>query len=701
MPQIPPPAPGTGSATGPGPAPYSPPARTADAAENPGGRQARAGRSRRWVGALALAVPLAITPAAATQAAPTNSTPTTPTATTPTTPTTPGTPTPRDATQLYVAPWGDDSWPGSLAKPFATPARAQQAVRALTGRMASDVVVNLRAGTYRLDRPLTLSGAAGDGGRDGHRVVYQAYGYGGADREQVTLSGGRSVTGWRSAAGGVWRADVGDLETRQLFVGGKRAARAALGAGLPGKVTRTATGYVTDSTAPQSWQRPQDVEFVYTFDTAYSEGRCGVAGIAGDARRTTITMDQPCFRRATELYDSISEEGPGMIDPTGVENSASFLRKPGSWYLDRSNPGHHVLSYLPRTGERGAPSDVVAPVLERLVDGTGTAQQPLRDVSLRGLTFSHTTWLGPDRPEGFPHVIGDWYYVGDDPVEQEVRTVPGGVTFRGAAGVTVEGSRFTRLGTQALALTEGTYDSTVRGNVIDDVSAGGIHIEPGGAEPAGARGTRVENNWVHHVGLDYRGSWGILLDQPKGALVAHNQVNDVPYSGIAFLNAGGDATTARGTQVLDNRVFRTNTALIDGGGIYSNGPQGPSFADGARVAGNVVHGVTNPAAGQPEYPPYAIYTDDGGDHITVTRNVVYQNQRSLGGVAPRRVRFTGNFWDDTQVVWWGEAKEVEISGNTKLSATDPERACRANTTCAAIEAGAGLTAEWRSLLTTR
>ena len=26
--------------------------------------------------------------------------------------------------QLYVAPWGEDSWPGTLNRPFATPARA-------------------------------------------------------------------------------------------------------------------------------------------------------------------------------------------------------------------------------------------------------------------------------------------------------------------------------------------------------------------------------------------------------------------------------------------------------------------------------------------------------------------------------------------------------------------------------------------------
>jgi hypothetical protein len=48
--------------------------------------------------------------------------------------------------QLYVAPWGDDRGPGSIARPFATLTRAQQAVRTWTARPTGDIVVNLRGG---------------------------------------------------------------------------------------------------------------------------------------------------------------------------------------------------------------------------------------------------------------------------------------------------------------------------------------------------------------------------------------------------------------------------------------------------------------------------------------------------------------------------------------------------------------------------
>ncbi|MFG2553877.1 hypothetical protein [Streptomyces sp. NPDC048581] len=206
------------------------------------------------------------------------------------------------ARQLYVAPWGNDGWQGTFERPFATPARAQQAVRAETAGMTSDIVVNLRGGTYRLSVPLRMSEAAGDSGRGGHRVVYQAYGYGTARQERVALSGGREIGGWRPdpERRGVWRADVGRLDTRQLYVDGRRAARTSQGDGIPGKLKVTPTGLTTTSSVPRTWRAPRDIELRFRFD--YVEGRCGVAGVsAGPGGRATITMDQPCWRMARDL----------------------------------------------------------------------------------------------------------------------------------------------------------------------------------------------------------------------------------------------------------------------------------------------------------------------------------------------------------------------------------------------------------------
>jgi hypothetical protein len=57
--------------------------------------------------------------------------------------------------EFFVAPNGSDRGEGSAAKPFATPARAQRAVReALARNREQNVTVIVRAGTYELPEPL-------------------------------------------------------------------------------------------------------------------------------------------------------------------------------------------------------------------------------------------------------------------------------------------------------------------------------------------------------------------------------------------------------------------------------------------------------------------------------------------------------------------------------------------------------------------
>lgn len=527
------------------------------------------------------------------------------------------------AIQLCVAPWGDDSGPGTAQRPFATLDRAQRAVRASTDGMDADVVVSLRAGTYVRTAPFELVDAAGDSGQNGRQVVYQAHGYGTAEQEEVVISGGRVVPGWRpdDAASGVWRAEVGALETRQLFVDGRRAERAALTDGVPGTLTRTDTGYVTDSAAPQLWASPGDIEFVYQGVYPWSEARCGVADIAGDERSTTITMAQPAFGWAVQLYNAViswETDGParsGLGGPTAVENSPSFLTQPGTFALDRSRPGRHVLYYLPREVVDLSDAHVVVPALETLVLGRGTADAPLRDVTLRGITFADATWLRPSEPGGFLHYHGGTYYDGG-PIETvtfaegqgsvtvpagEPATIPGNVVFVDTAGITIEGNRFTRLGADALQFSGGGAGNTVRGNVFDDISGGAISVNDA------STGMHIGNNWIHHIGRDYRGSPAICLTGGQDATIVHNQINDVPHCGIVV--NGGDS--ARGTRLLHNLVFNTMTVLADGGG-HDDPPEGVTVEGNTRLPQAAFD------AGLAGYPAAAAIVANAGIEPTTT-----------------------------------------------------------------------------------
>jgi hypothetical protein len=188
-------------------------------------------------------------------------------------------------------------------------------------------------------------------------------------------------------------------------------------------------------------------------------------------------------------------------------------------------------------------------------------------------------------------------------------------------------------------------------------------------------GNRVEDNWVHHIGTDYRGSIAITLERAPDTTVAHNQVNNVPYTGI-----WGDSP--RGLQVVDNLVFNAVRKVPDGGGIYLPLAQGTSFDDGALVRGNVVH----------DSGEVGIYPDVGADWITLEANVLFANGNAVSGVEPRRIMVARNYWDDDEPFWWPEhapTDGVTLVDNTLLPRNDPIAACRADAACADVLNAAG------------
>ena len=120
---------------------------------------------------------------------------------------------------FHAALTGSDRNPGTAEAPFQTLERARDAVREINADMTGDITVNLAPGTYALSRTLTFDHR--DSGTNGHDVIYRACGDG-----EVVVSGGRKITGWQPDADGRWKARTDVANFRQLYVNGRRAARA-------------------------------------------------------------------------------------------------------------------------------------------------------------------------------------------------------------------------------------------------------------------------------------------------------------------------------------------------------------------------------------------------------------------------------------------------------------------------------------------
>lgn len=574
------------------------------------------------------------------------------------------------ALDVWVRPGDGTGGDGTRSSPFTGLRAARDAVRDRIATADGDVTVHLQGGTYELDETLRLGPE--DSGRDGHRVVWSAEG-----DDPVVISGGRRITGWSPSPddSALWSAPAPeDLETRQLYVDGVRA-QVAQGP-PPVTLTPTDTGYEASDTTMAGWANPADVEFVYPAGPSnWTETRCRVASIDG----TDITMVQPCFdnssRRDTPgTVLNVSGFGQQLPPPTTVANARELLTEPGQWYHDRASG---TLLYRPLPGQSPDEVEVVAPRLDTLIEGTGTTEEAVADITFRGLTFSYAGWNEPSGPDGYSPVQAGARLTGERAYERQgacdgagstcpymaFPLTPGNVTFTYSRGIRFLDATFEHLGAAGLRFGNGTQDALVTGGLFRDISGSGLVVgdidrpEAEGADRVS--GVEVSNNYLTDVGAEYQDAPAIVVGYAEDTSLVHNQIDDVPYSGIS-IGWGGWAERLHGrdplanysrrNRIAHNLVFDHMTTTVDGGGIYTNGIQGSSMDDAEVIEDNVVL--------QQHHLSWGIYTDNGTMHVKVRNNAVYDVMFvplaaaaipglspyfSFGGCGGGPIEFDGNY----------------------------------------------------------
>ena len=548
------------------------------------------------------------------------------------------------AQTFWVSPSGSDSAPGTRERPFRTLERARSAVRARLSPQREDIFVNLLAGTHRLKKSFSLSSP--DSGNSGHQVTYRA-----SPGARPVISGAVRVRGWQryDAALGIYRAKVkAGTRSRQLYVNGRRAVRAR-GATYPNGISRTESGFHDASGSMASWGNQTDIEVVT--NSQWKMMRCPVAAITGN----DITMQQPCWTNVNVFPYIWSFQ-----TVLRFENAYELLDSAGEWYLD--SPGGW-LYYKPRVGEKLASADVELPVVERLIDGQGKVDKPLKNITFRGLTFSYATWLTPSGGNGYAadqsgfHLVGTGHQPNLIGHDQNVARTPGNIRFKFAQSVRFIANDFRRLGGVGLDFDTGSQRNSIVGNRFEDISAAGIQM--GGVDVEDhhptvssqtTRDNRIEDNLIARIGLEYQDAPGIFIGFTTHSVVARNEINHVPWAGIAIgwgwglLDPGGflglpnavpgqwgnytTPTTSRRNRILNNRIKHFLGVLWDGGAIYTQGQQGADAADGELIAGNVASSKRRLAGGN------TFYTDGGSRYVTLKRNVSFSNAPGVTDFGP-------------------------------------------------------------------
>ncbi|MCX4884264.1 right-handed parallel beta-helix repeat-containing protein [Streptomyces sp. NBC_00847] len=601
-------------------------------------------------------------------------------------------------TTLHVAANGtgtacSSSQPCSLAQ-------AKTTVRTLNDAMTSDITIEVANGTYRLTAPLTFTSA--DSGTGGHTVTWKA-----APGAHPVLTGAQRATGWtlQDSAKNIWKANVGTgFDTRQLYVDGVQATRARTTLSRS-DLTATTTGFTFTNSALSylnNLANPgrTEIEGLGSFTDRYSP----VSGISNNI----ITMDQPAWDDNTFGYDTMAH--PWANGPLWIENAYEFLDAANEWYLDT---GTGTLYYKPLAGQDMSTADVEVPELHSLVNIGGTYSAPASHIAFSGLQFSGASWLGPSTDGYASHqtgtyLKGTWDRPSDaltscqsgcplfEATRPHMSQMPAGVQVSAADHITFTGNRFTQLGQNGLGIGNdanahttgvglGAHTITVTGNVFAQDAGGSIVV--GGVQadahhPSDSRMTNqnitLNNNLIHDVALDYRDMSGLLVTYVNGTTISHNEMYNLPYSGINIgfgwgaNDAGGNPsyekrglynyqplyqtpTTAADNHITDNYIHDIMQTGHDGGCIYTLSASPGSTIDRNFCESN--HGF------------YAIYHDEGSRNFSDTNNVF----RNIGRWAQENPSTDNNVGDLTLTDNWTSTSSTNIKsgdwrGNT-LSGT--------------------------------
>lgn len=459
-------------------------------------------------------------------------------------------------TTFYVAPDGNDTWTGRLPQPNAAKSDgplaslegARDAVRALkaAGELAEAVTVEVRGGTYALNRTLVFT--AEDSGVEGRPVTYRAH-----PGESVVLTGGRPVTGWKKHEGGVWVAELAaqgfdDFRFRELFFRGERQVLARYPNYDPEHPVTGGLLYV-DDTAAQSHNSFYYREGTIPFDKwgpipqaevnifpyhCWDHNILRIAKV--DQELNLITLR---YRVAGSIF---------VGNRYFIQNLLGALDAPGEWYCDWATGR---LYFYPPEGGALSDGDVVVPVLENLVEFSGTTETPVEHITFHGfrLQVARQDAIILEGARNCAVTGNTVTQVGGVGVNVGyLRNALKGVGLpwrkAGATRVNVHS------GDRSLIFSYFSNQCRVAGN--DIFSTGGDGLVLGGSE------NTADNNHIHSTGLYDRVCAGLTICGNEN-VASHNVIHDVPRDGI-FIN--GKLNTAEYNEIRNSMLYTADNSAI-------------------------------------------------------------------------------------------------------------------------------------------
>ena len=510
----------------------------------------------------------------------------------------------------------------------------QQAREARRLDKATDICLRLEAGTYNLNQPIIIRPED-----NGTRIV--------ADGNAV-ISGGVKISGWKKE-GKYYVASVPDfngrpLEFRQMWVNGKKTVRARDVEDFEDmfrirNIDKAKETLYVPAEAVKKIMNAQYAEMVLHEMWCVANLRIKDIKIQGDS--AAITFHQPeSHVHFMHPWPSPMVTTDGHNSPFYLTNAKELLDTEGEWYLDARAS---KLYYIPRKGENMKSAEVIVPAVETLLKVEGTPDNPVKDVTFEGVTFSHATWMRPSVSGHAPLQAG-MYMIEAYKLRPKMNRPNGdhkldnqGWVGRPAAAVSLncaENVSFSKCTFEHNASTGLDYHLYIKGGSVDrctfsDIGGNGIlagSFGPEGHEahlpydPADGRiictGLNITNNLITDVTNEDWGCVGIGAGFVKDIKICNNEISDVSYTGISMGWGWNQQVCSMSNNLVSgNLIHHYAKHMYDTAGIYTLGAQPHSFIDG-----NAAPEIYTPSYVHDPNHWFYLYTDEGSSYITVRNN---------------------------------------------------------------------------------
>jgi len=345
------------------------------------------------------------------------------------------------AVEFYVSPSGNDANPGTRERPFASLDHVRDIVANRADR-SEPVMVFLSDGIYYI--PDTLVFQATDSGTEDAPITYAAL----AGQTPVISGGQKLQLNWSPYKDGIMQAAVPPGTTAdQLFINGRRQIMARYPNFDPNAAQFNGTAAdAFSSSRAESWSDPNG-GFMHAMHAAlWGDMHYLITGKDIKGNLTYIggwqnnRLSQP--HRRYRFVENIFEE----------------LDAPGEWFL---NTKTSTLYFYPPSDVNLDTATIEIVRLCHLVEFRGTQKEPVRFITLQGITFRHTARTFMDNKE--PLLRSDW------------TTYRGGaILFNGAEDCTIQEATIDQVGGNAVFINKYNRRITIRDSIISEAGANGV-----------------------------------------------------------------------------------------------------------------------------------------------------------------------------------------------------------------------------------